>query len=160
MCALVGARSGRAGARVGWGGGINWGIALWSGRRVRDGACVCWSSAMIPFSRTLCTAPLAAIAYPRTSLCTAGRAGQSGVAITLLGRKDGAYRDQLLAALQQQGGRAAAAAAVAATERDAGGGSDGEEEEGADGSKAEGAKVRADGRSVRGHSAVAEVSVD
>ena len=108
---------------------------------------------MTPLPQTLSTAPIPTIiAYRRT----AGRAGQSGVAITLLGRKDGAYRDQLLAALQQQGGGAAAVAA-ATTEQD--GGSDGEEEEGTDGSKAEGAKVRADGRSVRGRSAVAEVYV-
>ena len=105
-----------------------------------------------PVPQTISTAPIPIIAYRRT----AGRAGQSGVAITLLGRKDGAYRDQLLAALQQQGGGTAAAAA--ATEQNAGGGSDGEEEEGADGSKAEGAKVRADGRGVRSCSAVAKIS--
>ena len=108
---------------------------------------------MTPLPQTISTAPIPTIiAYRRT----AGRAGQSGVAITLLGRKDGAYRDQLLAALQQQGGGTAAAAA--ATEQNAGGGSDGEEEEGADGSKAEGAKVRADGRGVRSCSAVAKIS--
>ena len=51
-------------------------------------------------THTLIRMPILTRTPTLTPICpSSGRAGQSGVAITLLGPKDGAFRDQLLSAL-------------------------------------------------------------
>ena len=78
---------------------------------------------------TLTSIPILTRTPTLTHTCpSSGRAGQSGVAITLLGPKDGAFRDQLFSAL---GGKKAARDA-SAHRRDPGGAEDEDGEDGED----------------------------